>query len=281
VVPKKAKLTGIRLWETTGGVSRSYQYPVDAQFTKAETTQASTSSNEPAITGLQADEYTSIFKDSKGNQAMQIAYLQTTTGDKKSTEVFVGSQKALLVHDSSGVTLSIPATGEVLHAPKAQGKEPETSLNYYSLAYANAAAPKPKKKNVLGQIAGNILGNAASGLGQQLVSGAVLSGFGQASMPAVINAGVQSQVQGYAVHSLASQLGRAVLTSAQPVDGNGPEQVEANVTVDKSVYVQTNYKGKKAVSDQEFAVDAAKARQVNATDLYKRFADFMAQGLPK
>lgn len=283
VVPKKAKIVAVRMWESNGGDSRLYLYPVDAQFTKPSTPAASAGSNstQSTQTGLQGDSYTTILKDSKGVQTMLVNSLQVNEEGEKKTEITVGTNKAILIEGANGTTLSIPATGEVLHAPKATGKEPETSLSYYSLAYANAAAPKPKKKNLLGQIAGNVLGNMASGLGQSLVSGAVLSGFGQASMPAVINGAVQSNVQGYAVHSLASQLGRAVLTSSQPVDGNGPEQLEANVTVDKNVYVQTTFGGKKQVGEGALSVDSAKAKQVSATDLYKRFADFMAQGLPK
>lgn len=282
VVPKKAKITSVRVWEAQGKDSRTVIYPVDAQFTKSSAPAAAqTTPSAPAVTGFQADEYSTVFKDAKGADMMQATHLQLTQGSEKRTEITIGSSKAILIEDlSTGMTtLHVPATGETLGAPRATGKEPQTSLNYYSLVYANAAAPKPKKKNLLGQIAGDILGNAASGLGQSLVSGAVLSSFGLASMPAVINAGVQNHVHGYAVHSLASKLGRAVMTSEQPVNGQGPDQLQASVTVDKSVYVQTAFKGKKPVAENAFAVDSLKAKQVSATDLYKRFADFMSQGV--
>jgi hypothetical protein len=161
-------------------------------------------------------------------------------------------------------------------APKAQGKEPSTKLSYFELAYANAAAPK-KKNNPLGSIGKSILGSVAGNLGSQVLSGAVLAGFGQASLPQVINNGVKSQVQGYAVQSFASQLGRAVMTSAMPSEAGGPERVQEQVTVDKNVYVETTFKGRKQVPAETFTFDAAGAKVVDATTMYKTFADFMSK----
>lgn len=292
VIPRKAKITSIRVWEEQGKESRSYVFPVEAQYEKPSAEPvATTGSSSPsssasnqgtAVTGLQADEYISVFKDSKGAIAMEVPHLESTRDGQKKTEVTVAGQKAVLVEDvaSGSTTLFIPSTGELLRAPKAQGKEPQTKLSYFAMAYANSAAPKPKKNNILGQIAGNVLGNAASGLGSQVVSGAVLAGFGQASLPRLVAGSVQS-MQGYAVQSFASQLGRAVMTSAVPSEAGGPERVEEQVTVDKNVYVQTSFRGKKGVGSDAFPTGSGSPRNVSATELYKRFADFMASGLPK
>ena len=59
-------------------------------------------------------------------------------------------------------------------------------------------------------------------------------------------------VSGYAVHNFAWQLGRAVMTSAQPTEAGGPDRVNAQVTVDKKVYVDTTFNGKHAPASGEF-----------------------------
>lgn len=281
-VPKKAKIKEVRFWEEQEKPSRVYIYSVDACYQPAPSggSAPSGATTAPVTTGIPADDYATVFKDAKGGTAMEVLHSQTRDSKEKRTEITVKGHKAILVEDlsSGATTLYLPDRKETLVAPKAQGKEPVTTLDYYEMAYANSVAPKPKKRNLLGSIGKAVLGQAASGLGESLISGAVLSSFGQASMPSLVSAAVQT-AQGYAVRDFASQLGRAVMTSSMTDDASAPERVHSDVRVDKSVYVETNFKTRKQVPADAFAFDATGAKQVDAETLYKAFAEFMGQGI--
>jgi hypothetical protein len=47
------------------------------------------------------------------------------------------------------------------------------------------------------------------------------------------------------------------------------------------VYVETTFKGRKQVPAETFAFDAAGAKVVDATTMYKTFADFMSKSAAK
>ena len=232
--------------------------------------------------GLQGDDYTTVLHRPDGSNAMQFDYTVATIGGLKKSLIKVGDKKAILVQDpvSGSTTLYLPATNESFRGPKPKDKEPQTTIEYFTLAYANAAAPKPKKNNLLGSIGGNILGGAVQNLGSQMITGAILSGLGQASAPVLMNAAIQN-MGGYAVQEFAVELGRAVMTSAKPTDASGPEVVNSTVKVKDKVYAETAFKQRHAVNEADFAGNDANIKDVDAKELYKQFATFMASGMPK
>lgn len=281
-VPKGVHLKKLRISEDNGGGSRVYIFPLDVvggtAAGAASASGASAATPQPAATGLQGDDYTTILRKPDGSIASQFNYTVASIGGAKKTLIDVAGKKGVLSEDSSGtVTFYNAATGETLRAPKAQGKEPQASVQYFTLVYANSAAPKPKKNGLLGNIAGNILGGAVKGLAGQMVTGAVLSGLGQASAPTLLGAAVEN-AKGYAVQSFAVELGRAVMTSAKPTDAAGPEVVTSQVKVKDKVYVDTEFKSRRGVSEADFAISGTPT-DVNATDLFKKLAGFLSSGI--
>lgn len=284
-VPKGVKLKKIRISEDNGKGSRVYIFPIDVV---AGASAAPAGGGAPTggqtqqtpATGLQGDDYTTILKNDKGAIAGQYDYTLASLGGAKKTLITAGDKKAIISEDSSTgiVTFFNVSTGEAYRAPRAQGKEPQTTVDYFNLAYANSASPKPKKNNLLGNIAGSVLGGAAKDLGGQLVTSAVLSGLGQASAPTLMGAAVEN-VKGYAVQNFAVELGRAVMTSAKPTDAGGPEMVSAQVKVKDKVFADTNFKSRRGVSESEFQIPAGAAKDVNAADLFKQFSTFMSSAI--
>lgn len=281
-VPKGVHLKKLRISEDNGGGSHVYIFPIDTVAGAAAPipgASGNVASQQPSATGLQGDDYTTILRKPDGSVASQFNYTVAMVGGSKKTLIDVGGKKGVLSEDASGtVTFYNAATGETLRAPKAQGKEPQASVQYFTLVYANSAAPKPKKSGgLLGSIAGNVLGGAVRGLAGQMVTGAVLSGLGQASAPSLLGAAVEN-AKGYAVQSFAVELGRAVMTSAKPTDGAGPEVVTSQVKVKDKVYVDTEFKGRRGVSESDFAVSGTPT-DVSAADLFKKLAGFLSSGI--
>lgn len=262
VVPKGVKIAKMRIWETTHGKSSAVEFTVD-QVAGGEgpTTVA------PVEAGVSADEYTTTFRKADGTTAMEVATLERKEGDAKTTAITVGGKRAILVETGSQTTLILPGTGEALSAPKATDKEPVTSLAYYEMAYANATAPKPKKKGLFGGLGKALLDGGAGDLGQSMMSSDNLSNLGKVAVGKVVEDSMQ--------RTLTNQLGRAVMTSTQSVgDGSRHESVE----VEKKSYAETTFKGARKVDPKEMKADG-QPQQVDAKALYKRFAEFMGQGL--
>lgn len=269
VVPKGVKIAKMRIWETTHGKSSVVEFPVDQYATAdGQPLNKGAQAAMPAQTGVSADEYTTTFRKADGSTAMEATHLERTDGGTKTTAITLGGRRALVVEATDGTTLSFPDTGEVLNAPKAQGDEPVTSLSYYAMAYANATAPKPKKKSPFGQLAKSILDGGADNLGQSLMSSDGLSNFGKVAVGQVVENAAQ--------RTLTYQLGRAVMTSTQSV---GDGHSSGSVVVDKKTYAETAFKASQTVDPATLKVDASKAQSVDAKVLYKRFAEFMSQGL--
>jgi hypothetical protein len=242
--------------------------------------QSHSQEKEAPVSGPMAYDYTTVLKKENGGTALEFKHSERQVDKEKTTVITFGDKKAYLVEnqETGEVTFVVPATGEFYQSKKGGDKDPVTSLDYFSLAYANAAAPKPKSKNPLGGIAGNIIGGAVKDLGTQMMSGAVLAGFGKASAPKMMDNAVQN-VSGYAVHNFAWQLGRAVMTSAQPTEAGGPDRVNAQVTVDKKVYVDTTFNGKHAPASGEFDFEVGPMKVLSAKDMFQKFSAFFGQGI--
>jgi hypothetical protein len=282
-VPKGIRLKKLRIAEDNEGGSRVYIFPLDvavgaAPASKTTTTTTTTTTTSTPATGMQGDDYTTTLKKPDGSVAGQFDYTTANVAGVKKTHITIGEKKAVLAEDASGmITFSVDGS-EGFRAPKATGKDPQTSIDYFTLVYANQAAPKPKKNSILGSIGQSILGGAIQNIGGQMVTGAVLAGMGQASAPSLINAAVQS-IQGYAVQSFAVELGRAVMTSAKPTEAGGPDVVSAEVKVKDKVYAETAFKQRHAVSESDFPAPSS-VKDVDAKELFKQFAQFMATALP-
>lgn len=272
-VPKGIKIAKMRLWEEQGNKSVVVEWPMDIYATmdgkpiggaKPETAP----STGAAQTGVPANEYTTIFRKTDGATAMEVAHVERKEGPAKTTEIAIAGKRALLLEEAEATTLYLPDTNETLRAPKAKDREPVTSLSYYAMAYANATAPKPKKKNPFGDIAKAVLSQGASSLGSSIMSSDSLSNFGKVAVGRVVEDAAQ--------RSLTYQLGRAVMTSTESL---GDGRTTGSVTVDKKVYAETTFKAAKTIDPATMKIDPAAAKSVDAKELYKRFADFMGQGL--
>lgn len=269
VVPKGVKIAKVRICETTRGKSTTVEFPVDQYATAdGQPLNKGTKTTAAPQTGVQADDYLTTFRKADGSTAMEVAHLERTEGSAKTTEFTVAGKRALLIEDADTTTLYLPDTNETLRAPKAKDKEPVTSLDYYAMAYANAAAPKPKKKGLFGDIGKALLDGGADSLGRSIISSDNLSNLGKMAVGKVVEDAAQ--------RTLTNQLGRAVMTSTQPLSGGGRT---TSVVVDKKTYAETTSKGPKTVDPAELKVDTASAKSVDAKELYKRFADFMATGM--
>jgi hypothetical protein len=270
VVPKGVKIAKFRIWETTRGKSLAVEYPVDSYATVdgQPLANAKPKTNTPAVAGVQASEYATTFRKGDGSTAMESSQIERNENGTKTTAITVAGKQAILVEEADKTTLYLPESGEVLRAPKATDKEPVTSLAYYQLAYANATAPKPKKRSPFGGLGNAILKGGVEGLGSSMMSSDSLSSFGKVAVGKVVEDAAQ--------RTLTNQLGRAIMTSTESIgDGSRSE----SVAVDKTVYAQTTFKGMKTVDPATLRVDASSAKSVDATTLYKRFAEFMGQGL--
>lgn len=280
-VPKGVKIVKLRVWEGQNTYSHAVEFPMDlyatmdmkplpgktAKVPKTGGSEAQTGRLE-AQAGVPAEEYSTIFRRADGSTAMEIAHVERREGAAKTTEITIAGKRALLMEEADATTLYLPDTNETLRAPKAKDKEPMTSLSYYAMAYANATAPKLKKRSPFGDLGKAILSGGGEGLGQSIMSSDSLSNFGKVAVGKVVENSVQ--------RTLTNQLGRAVMTSAESLSGGGRNE---SVVIDKKVYAETTFKAAKTVDPESMKVDASAAKSVDAKELYKRFAEFMGQGL--
>src|SRR5207253_1010627 len=105
-VPRGVHLKKLRISEDNGGGSRVYIFPLDvaAGATAGSTASAgiSVGSQQPAATGLQGDDYTTVLRKPDGSVASQFDYTVATLGGGKKTLINVGGKKGILSEDANG-----------------------------------------------------------------------------------------------------------------------------------------------------------------------------------
>lgn len=217
-----------------------------------------------------ANEYVTVFRDpGTGASKFHVLSDEMTTDGQKTTLLQLGEKKAWLLEAPDGkVTLVIGE--EALTAPKPGEKEPTTSLSYFSMAYANAAAPKPKKKGLLGDLGGSVLGLVTGNLfGAGFIGslGSVTRGSGAVAAMAL---------RGVAMEAMTQTLGRATSTASMTT-GSDPYMVSEVTRVDKTTMVETLFLRRASLTD---IPNPASPKQVTAQELFEAFSKFMTSDLP-
>jgi|GEM_PF-2738726 len=282
VVPKTVKITEFRFWEVGNKDSRVIRVPVTAQFAAAAPAEA-TPATPASVTGVKADEYVTAFKDGQeGRTVMEVAHTENRDANGKRVEIKVGGRRAVLLNDKAAgtVTLHLPDENKTFRAPAAKGNEPETSLTYFTLMYANQAAPKPKKRNPLGALGGQILGRVAENVGMDIINDTFYRGMGGISTGEIVKNTTLSTLHGFTAREYSRALGKATLETAESEDPNAPERLQERTRNGKAVMTETSFKGTKSVGAETFAVKGEPST-VDAATLFRHFAEFMSQGLPK
>lgn len=228
-----------------------------------------------AVAMSSANEYVTIFRDAaSGTAKFHVMHSDVTVEGRKTTELNVKDQKAWLTEDLTTGEVTLIIGSDVFTAPKAKDKEPIASLSYYSKVYANVAAPKPKKKNILGGLGGNLLGVLTGGLGSSLLGSAMNGSLGAISGQMLANTAAYS-LQGLAVREMTQSLGRATSYTAM-TDGDNPMMVRETTKVDKTTMVETLYLKKRSSGIEMPSPGAPKA--VTAPELFEKFTQFVSQG---
>lgn len=227
-----------------------------------------------AVAMNSANEYVTIFRDaSSGTAKFHVMHSEAAVEGRKLTELNVKDQKAWLIEDIStgGVTLVIGE--EAFSAPKAVDKEPVTSLSYYSKVYANVAGPKPKKKNILGNLGGTLLGVFTGGLGSSLLGSAMNGSLGSLGGQMIASTAA-STLHGLAVREMSQSLGRATSYTAMTDDAN-PVVMRETTKVDKTTMVETLFLRKRSAAIE--APTPASPKSLTAPEMFEKFTKFVSQ----
>lgn len=222
-----------------------------------------------------AAEYVTIFRDAAaGTAKFHVMHAEVTAENRRVTELNVKDQKAWLIEELETGNTTLVIGEEAFTAPRAKEKEPVTSLSYYAKVYANVAAPKPKKKNILGSLGGSLLGVFTGGLGSNLLGSAMNGSLG--SLGGQMLAGTaMSTIQGLATREMTQSLGRATSYSAM-TEGDNPMLVRETTKVDKTTMVETLYLKKRALGLEAPKVGSPKT--LTAPELFEKFTNFVSQG---
>ncbi len=228
-----------------------------------------------AVIVAPATEYVTIFRDgATGGAKFHVMQSEVSLEGRKATELNVKDQKAWLIEDTATGAVTLIIGEEAFTAPKAQEKEPVTSLSYYAKVYANVAGPKPRKKNLLGNIGGSLLGVFTGGLGSNLLGSAMNGSLGSLGGQMLASTAL-STMQGFAVREMTQSLGRATSYTSM-TDGEHPMMVQETTRVDKTTMVETLYLRQGALSLE--VPTPASPKAITAPELFEKFTKFVSQG---